>query len=849
MMIVQWLITHGRARYAAGAWSLPERLEMADLPATAAEVYQRTVVELSPLARLLGQVHALAIHKTLSREDYALAASETSPAELDRAITELLAQHVLASDGRVYVLTRREWSAALTASLDAAASEKRHRMLAAIYAKDEALAFEQIHHLLACGQEAAALDRLVKLIAVANPESDGVLSLTTLSTESIADVLDRALSSAERLARAPRETNEIRRSLFAISVYADEAHYFRTAAGFLAQLKHDSGLEDYETIDDAKDPGERLMRALSRAVERHNATPEAQRVYDAQGAIKGLVHYVAISIAVGARTQDAALLATLPGLLEPFAALSPLLHAMWQNAIATRETVIDNKPELARQRWLDVDTALSTVSSTELNYIGALRGAIAYGICLIEARLGIRSAEQRARALEEDPIQKVSATSLRRIARLHQGDFDGAERFRKRAEQLALLANQRQMFASTLTAELIAYALASDLTGIRQIADAIEPLGARFPGWRGYRQLAAGYFEQARGQFEAALVAFERGLALAEPDPRDRGRCFGSWPRLEAGLIETLVSLDRAAEAKAHGERALAICRDYAINVAGFPVRRALAMAEARLGDYENANRRLDEVIADLNAFGITGLELGVTYEARTRFAIWAGDKDAIEHYSRLTAREYRHGERSPLGARYERLMDESHRSGFFVLPELTDFHTKVTTSHWRSVETTLTKVRGSLAEASTSRERAECGLRLLCEAHGARSGHLFLYQAGSLELVASRGPSAPDADLQQLVARFVSQQLRSDDVATVIEDSNPTKAAHSACWLDERGAPHQFALMISEHGKSRLCAGVAVIEASAHMPVDPSARQLLVQITDELLRMGDATGITGVAL
>jgi tetratricopeptide (TPR) repeat protein len=517
---------------------------------------------------------------------------------------------------------------------------------------------------------------------------------------------------------------------------------------------------------------------------------------------------------------------------------------MWQNCIATRETIRDNRPERALERWREVDASLSKITSTELSYVALLRGAIAYGVGIIEARLGFTSAEQTARALEDDPFQRVSGASLRRVARLHQGDFEGAERFRRRAELLALQSNQRTMFQSTLTAELIAYALASDLTGIRQLADAIDPLAARFPGWLGYKHLADGYFEQARGQFDAARAAFERGLRVAEPDPRDPNRCFGSWPRLEGAYVEVLVSLDRAADAKARGERALEICAEHGIDAVAFVIRRALALAEAKLGDYAGACRRLEDVIRDLEALGITGLELGATCEARARIAIWANDDAAIETYGRMTAKEYRHGERSPLGARYERLMDEARSSGVFVLPELTEFQTKLTTTNWRSLAGVATSVapRPLLGTRNAS-ERAERVLRLLCEARDARSGHLYLYRDSGLELAAWRGQDPPGPELRELAERFVAQQMRADDYATVIESEQRPPLTSSA-WLDTRGVTHQFVLLSGKRGAERLCAGVAVIESSGNTGTDPLARQLLDELAGELLTRGDASGI-----
>jgi tetratricopeptide (TPR) repeat protein len=570
-------------------------------------------------------------------------------------------------------------------------------------------------------------------------------------------------------------------------------------------------------------------------------------VYSPEIAIRSLAYYVAISIAIGSRTQDCALIASLPAVLEPFAPLSPLLHAIWQNAIATRETICDNRPVQAHTRWREVDAVLAKVTVAEMNYVAALRGAIAYGIGLVEARLGFASAQERVRALDGDPFQQVSAMSLRRVASLHKGDPAAAERYRKKAELLSLQANQRQMFTSTLPAELIAHALAGDLTGIRESAEAIAPLAARFAGWTGYRHLAEGYFEQARGQLEAAALAFERGIAASEPDPEDPTRCSGAWPRLEAAYLEVLVSLERVAEAKTRGDRVLARCEQLGIDAAASATRRAVGLAQAKLGDYHGAVERIEGVIATLKALDIRGLELGVTYEARARIAIWFSDNEAIERYGRLTAEEYRYGEGSSLGARYDRLMLEARSSGMIVLPELSDFQTRLTTSAgWNSIPPTAALVRDRLAGAHSVRERAQRALALLCETGVARSGHLYLHTEAGLELVASSGESRPSRELQAFVTRYVTEQLETDSHATVID----SEAAHDAVarpFVDHRGVSHRPSLLMGELDGHKLCAGAAVIETPENASTELSTQQLLDSLGEYLLHTGDARGIGSI--
>jgi hypothetical protein len=139
-------------------------------------------------------------------------------------------------------------------------------------------------------------------------------------------------------------------------------------------------------------------------------------------------------------------------------------------------------------------------------------------------------------------------------------------------------------------------------------------------------------------------------------------------------LIETLVALGEFEAARDVGLDAVRTCRAREIELASHPISRALALAEAKLGDYGGAVARLDRVIEEQRSQGVTGLQLGSSYEARARIAIWASDGPSIDEFGRLTASEYRHGRNSPLGARYERLLNEAQRSAARALPALAEF-------------------------------------------------------------------------------------------------------------------------------------------------------------------------------
>ncbi|HEX6244794.1 MAG TPA: hypothetical protein VFZ61_27935, partial [Polyangiales bacterium] len=670
--LVELLVARRAAYYDGGRWVLPTELSLSDLPTSAAEACQRRVAGLSPLALRLAQLFALASHPSLSRADLAVAAADVQASALDAAITELLVERVLGGDEQGFKLSRREWRDALLRVLDLGASQECHGALARVYANDPAYDVERARHLLASAAPLEGLDLLAALLAKTSGEGNGILTLTRLRADDVAEILDLALSVAESTGARARRSHDLRRSLVAISAVTQVKYYVRAAPALLAQLRHDSGFDEYERLAELP-PGQRLQAALARTAQRYAATPEELRVLDVQGAIRSLPYFVVLAIAHASRTQDCELISSLPKLLEPFAPLSPLLHALWQNAVATRESMADNAPVEAHARWLRVLDALEKVTAAEAAYVPGLRTAIHYGIGLIEARMGFPNVAKWADQLDGEPSQRVSAMSLRRIAHLHRGDAAAAERRRKDGEALALQSNVRPMFYSTLSAELISYAMASDLTGVREVAQTIRQLAARFPGWRAYEALADGYFEQMCGRPNAARQAFERGLALSEPSAEDPTRCTGAWPRLEAAYVELLVELGEPEQARARGEYALARCADLSIGLAAFPIRRALALAEGKSGQYLAASERLAGVLSELEGVAIRGVELGATHEVRTRIAIWNADAAAVEAHGRRTAEEYRYGQGSALGARYERLMDEAQQSGVAVLPRVAD--------------------------------------------------------------------------------------------------------------------------------------------------------------------------------
>jgi serine/threonine-protein kinase len=832
MDLAQYLVDRGAIRYERGTWTLPQYLGAADLPTSAEGALRERLKGISLEARRLAETHALATDKTLTRAQYGLF-TDADPGAVDRAITELLSQQVIVSDGNVYSIAHGGWVGALTEALSPDERAARHRVIAASYPGDRD--FASVRHLLEGGLEIEGLERLVAIFSE-RIGMDFALGQTT-DPSALAPVFARALDVSLRHGRSLREQHEVRRWLTSLSIFADDDYFFRAAPDWLARIEVDSGFSDWKSLEHVEEPVERLSAAMQIAFARYAATPEHERVYRPDEAIRWLALYVAVAIAIGARTQNARLLLTLHDYLVPFENITPVIRAVSENAIATCDVVVHGRLEQARDRWKDIYERMGALGESAIEGVDTVRRAVAYGLGSIESRLGLVSTNAWADVLDRDPLQKVNALYLRKILSLHQGDWDGAERFRRQAESLAL-ETPRQMFTTSPIFELQAHCHAEDLIGLKQVLDRLEPLAARYEGYRAYREMGEGFYQKIRGDLPLAIEAFSRAIALSAPDPAFPWRTVPAWPRSVAGLVETLIALDRSEEAREAATLALGECRKRGIGVLSHDISRALALAEAKLGEYDAAANRLQTVIEEQLRLGVSGLSLGASYEARARIAILAVDETAVDEYARLTANEYRKGRGSPLGARYERLMDDVASAVSGELPDLADYgSTGFDSTRVDGRASAMLAVADSLRGVDDRAIRASRLLGLLCDGRGATAGYLYVAKAKGLELVASRADLDPPDGLAQFVTASVDAAVR---------DSTPWRfgARAEQSWTEIQGIGFCPLMLVDNTTATPLIAGIAVL-VDRHHRARPFGESLLTSaIGAALLKSGDASGL-----
>jgi hypothetical protein len=838
MLVAQHMVDRQLIRYAEGSWLLPPELRLTELPADVEELLRARVVSLPALPRRLAELQALAIIGQFGRADYAELAGPDNAAQLDAALDLLVQRGVLSNDGDSYSLAHSGDRALLLAALSPEDANELHITLARHFASTGP-AIAEVHHLLRAGATEQALDRTAAELREMNERADVAVTFR-LSAADTAATFEEALRCAVAAARPPREQHEIARMLVALSIITENKLHARYAEFWCARLQLDSGLVDYRSLDSSLPAPERLKRALETAAARYAATPERERVYRVDEAIRYLARYVSISVAIGARTRNAALLHAIHGMLEPFAPLSPLLHALWQNAVSAHEMNFAGCVERARERATGVYDELGKLQGADVHYAKVIRKAIAAALAMIEAGFGLPSAETWLELIEDDPLQRVNAMYIRRYWSIVEGDVPRAEHYRTRAEVFALQASTRQMFMPPLRNELNAHIRAADLAGIKQVTDQIARLAEDEPGWVPQHCVALGAYQRFRGDAAAAQAAFERAIELstaAELEPlRDRL----SWAAAVAGYVGVLAARGRLADACEVGRKALAECEALDIHGAAYDLVRELAIAEAKAGEHACAAERLDRLIASREA-ALPAHRI-VDYEARVRVAIEARDRDAVASYLERIAEHGSTQAGRVIQQRHFQLIEEALRAG--VSPDQDQAGQKTAAHNPHTMRQVTAKlVANALADAGDAPARAQRALSLLCEAAGGSArGWLYLAHETGLFLAASQ-QMEPDDALDAQVQRYW-QRLGDLDGATGVSTLTAEQSSqHGEAWRSEDERFRPIVLRSTGHTGVRRV-GLALVASQDETQFTTQVWELATVLSTRFVELGDAQGV-----
>jgi hypothetical protein len=804
LALAQHLHDRQLIRYRDGNWILPVELALSDLPANVEEALRARIAGLPALSRELLEVQALDLVRAWSRADYCEFAGEGQALQIDDALSALLHQGLIVGDGPAYAIASHAARACVVAELAPAARALRHEQLAQFCSRAGRPGLMQVHHALRAGRAAQALPRIAQLLEELGDHAD-FLQQSGMEAKDIASTLRSAFDAAVASARPAREIHELARRLVALSVSADTRLHQLYGPAWLAQLKRDSGWSEYLALAGESDQTRRLQQALQRAAAQYAALPANERAYRPEEAIKYLTRYELHSVVIARRRLDAELSASLPGLLEPFAGLSPVTHALWQHALWSDELRFTAQPERARERGEALGELLRQIKGDELRYLDVIRGGLDYGLGCNDILLGQPSALTRIERMAQDPEQQVLAGYLSRLLCIYRGDSAGAERERRHTELLTLQTNARQVFDPPLYDELIAYVHSGDFVGVKQVADRIAQCVTESRGWLALHHLAQGCFQRLRGDFVAAHAALEDCLEICSPDLMPAKPCLALWVHAAAAYIGVSAELGQPERARSFGLQALECCAELAIGALAQGISRELALCEAKLNDFAAATRRVDALIAARS--GLMASHRAVDYEARAWVAIHARDTDAVVHFTTL-ASQLPLDSASTLSARRGQVLRAARRAGLVISLPASHFEISVLgQASPPAAAPAESQIGAALSAIVPPSERAQRALDLLLNAIHAARGHLYLLQGSVLRRVASSNMES-DSALDDFAREYWQQQL--EDLAMTAPVTLATQSSNAnelGSWTNPRGVQYQVLML-----KSKLGAGLAPV-------------------------------------
>ena len=770
MQLAQHLVDRGLARYASGAWSLPQQLDASDLPTDMAHARLARIDALSPAARALARALALGPSERFTFGECVVLSGDPEIADVVKALDELVRAELVALADDGYCLSGMGWREPLVQSLTPADARALYGRLAQICSRRPSAGLREATYLLEAGAEERGLDVLVKFARESTLQTTNSMEAFAELVQALPDdwlsVFDRGLALCEKYGRSEDDVLALLSRISGISsqLVVDAAPYF---ARLLAHLQKDAGYDD--------------PKALTPAVTR-------------------LGQVVASGVGSVAAALSIELLEILPS-LEPLIRFSPAL-ASWHTLMEGVFARVLGQSDRAREIYERQLERIARPDGGGLNqtYRFAQELGIAQTLGMLEASMGLEKCLERARAVEASPLHEVNAIRIRMLYALWQGDVTEADRYKSQAELLTVERARRQTNEGAhLLRELLGHALMDDLTRVKRTLDALEPLSHRASGWKTVLHLAHGEYQRIRGNTSAALVHVETALASMHPSGHP------IWSEAAGSRVRLLVLEGRAEEARAAGSAYLEEANRRGIGYEQNYIRMPLAVALSRLGARAEAASLAELVVSTFEALGVTGLNLGLAYETRARVAMYDGDRARFEHYLKLCAKYYRAALPGPLAARCDRLLREERLVN--GVPEGAPIRAS---GEYQAVAASISRIATHLDLASDPRERAQAALELLLEDSGAAEGFLLGLCNGELVLRARIGTAELSASMLALAKKYLADQCRVDELTLVTELEQESRSE----WTVDERFVYRPVLLSHEVEAALAVTGLALLRA-----------------------------------
>jgi hypothetical protein len=821
MALCDHLVQRGLARYAAGSWTLPDRLDVRDLPASIEAAFAARIASLDPEALELAQTVALTDPRALALSDYALLRTDGDHARAFACLDALLQEGIIAPEGERYRFTHGAWPALLCSRLDAGRARELHARLAGALRSTSPMRIA--HHLMESGQDAEAARLLLdQRKQLGFPYSDETVLL-----------LQRAVHAADLLELPQRSRLGLRIWLLEASASVGRLDVFTRFAGeTMAALQVASGLGIFRELDPGLAPAERVQRALQEAQRRHDALPEHERSFAPLLALTQLSNAAMSFVAMAGSSLDLQLLDQVPS-FAPFVQQLPPLRLLELNVEGCRDH-LSGRFQRARVVYSDLLARLDGPDAETLPEDNRRRArlGVRYALGVFDASNGTAAALDHAAVLEQQPGYRVNAWRLRMVYHATLGDLDEARRCERRAQLLLLQDGARPYPATDLHAEAAARFLSDDLDGLKQMLDHLQNAVERFPARAASRALAHCQYLRVKGDPSSALERLVPLLATHTPETSVRFSWFG------ATHLMLLNALGRHTEAAAIGRDYMKRSRRRGLELSDCAaIARPLAEALAKSGDGREAAELSEALIAHFEGIGASGLLLGSCYEARARVAIAGRDARGFEHWLARCRTEYERARNPALGRKLGRLQREAQLA--HMAAPLTSIDPPRDVPATPDPEAAQGTAISRMAECVDGRERARCTLLLLLEETGAGQGHLYGWLSGRLNHLAAMPETPPPDALESALQSYVEGELRAADTTAAGGAAEPRDGAFAQKGL----AGLRPILLCAERDGEPVVAAVAVLSPGADAGRKPSGK-LLTALAQSLLEHDDVDAL-----
>lgn len=833
MDLAQHLVERGLARYAAGSWLLPSRLDEGDLPATLSEALMTRLSALGPDARALLEVQAVADGEALDVPAYSELARIDDHKRIFAALDELVAARAFTSDGDGYRFSQRGFVPLVRASVADEPRRALHSRLADRLRHDGADVLRLADHLLHANRSREAVELLSGVDLHANPPS--------------VSLLERAIEQAQQLGSPARTVHRLRAALIGKAALVLAAESFRRhLPAQLEQLVRDSGLALYRELAELP-PAARLEQALARTHQSYLATPEEQRVCSPVEAIRELARLSGALCAFAVQLFDLDLLESLPSLL-PLEALSPAIAIVNQLVLATGHWIA-GRQQLHSEISEHILERISQPDRGGLDPVQQrrMRLGLLYGLGLMQAGMGCDSAEARAAELEQDREYRVNAWRIRMVMFLRQGNLDEANRCERRAELLYLQEHGEQSYGSMGAGfETSARGDAGDLLGVKSSVETLATLAQRYPHWRAVYLGGVSRLRAMQGDLDGALSAIVSALEFA---PVGRHNAFGL---LAAGHLKLFAMLGQVEQGIALGRQYLQTCERERLGIALVNVRVRLVELLSAGGQHDEAVTVIDGVIASAEQIGCAGLALGSLYESRARVAIRMSDTEAFDRAAQHCAAEYQKARNPALSARFARLLDDALQAHVAEGETAQDYRQLLALP---AAETEYNTVHSRMLECVDTSDRARCALSLMLQSTDSDAGYLFGVRDRHAVLLAALPELPADADMCDWVDDCLQSALGADEFVTsdLHGDSATQSTGMPLRYTSSEGHDLDPVFLIASRDHVSEIAAVLVLRVAAGSRSVASRMTvpvgLMRELARELLDHGDVGGMPLEAL